>query len=424
MRTEQDYRQQKMAELQFLRAQVGDCRSLSAPREAFTHWVVKSKYALRTRLLTGNLAGLESLSETNFNNQEELYVGNFQLTSRYQRYDLRAMLQNPLSEIYRITQSKFRSSGQFTASGMSAISALLTALNSSSRRQDIGILIDPRSYFETICTLQKFFPDIPLFFSAEQVTTPEVLLWADSICPTGHGDLGHHPLLSRIRAVVADTTCWELADGKLHGILESMHPLNLPAILVRSHIKLDSLALEFGRLGSVVFLYHNSLPKGTLSWLGEIAPTTAEACARLGLNFTAQNLLPFHHNEDFHVLNRIRVQAIRENTRHLAAQLKTLLSPSSTTVQSYDHQLFFTIDLGQTERTYINNLGERLAAACREQGLFARFAGSFGFDFHAVDAYLDYVSRHILLRISPSDAPEPEIVRLGNVIAHFLEALR
>ncbi|MFL5785523.1 MAG: hypothetical protein ACJ76H_12985, partial [Bacteriovoracaceae bacterium] len=54
--------------------------------------------------------------------------------------------------------------------------------------------------------------------------------------------------------VVVDSTCWEMQSPEMKTVLLEIKKRNVPAFIIRSHIKLDALGAEYGLLGSIVYL--------------------------------------------------------------------------------------------------------------------------------------------------------------------------
>jgi hypothetical protein len=55
--------------------------------------------------------------------------------------------------------------------------------------------------------------------------------------------------------IVFDTTCFSSGSGRIARALGWAQSATIPIVLLRSHTKLDSLGVEYGRLGSAVFAH-------------------------------------------------------------------------------------------------------------------------------------------------------------------------
>jgi len=55
--------------------------------------------------------------------------------------------------------------------------------------------------------------------------------------------------------LVFDTTCFAGGSGRIRRVLQWAQQGNIPAVMVRSHNKMDSLGAEYGRLGSASFVH-------------------------------------------------------------------------------------------------------------------------------------------------------------------------
>ena len=99
-------------------------------------------------------------------------------------------------------------------------------------------------------------------------------------------------------------------------------------------------------------------------------------------------------------------------TRTLAWQL------GRSAVRQYRHGLFAGLvppcSWGQGEA--IQEAGQ-LAAALADSGLPVRHAGSFGFDFVAIEGYFDTAVERYLLRIAAADLPKAISARISEGIA-------
>ena len=60
--------------------------------------------------------------------------------------------------------------------------------------------------------------------------------------------------------IVFDTTCLSSYSGRVRRVVTWARRAKTPVILVRSHTKLNSLGIEYGRLGSAMFLSFPDMP--------------------------------------------------------------------------------------------------------------------------------------------------------------------
>jgi hypothetical protein len=106
------------------------------------------------------------------------------------------------------------------------------------------------------------------------------------------------------------------------------------------------------------------------------------------------------------------------NTRRLARRLRgSILGPGVTL---YQHGLYATIAPRTPLR--IRDVKRAVTALCTalsDEGLPAQHAGSFGFDFAAIEWFRDPVSRRNVMRIAPGDLPAAMIDRLADGIVEW-----
>jgi hypothetical protein len=186
---------------------------------------------------------------------------------------------------------------------------------------------------------------------------------------------------------------------------------------VRSHAKLDCLGIEYGRLGSVVIVAPlQDILGGRLKWLSSLTRETNESIRLLGAAPIPANVPPFAAGRAFERCTVQRIAAIIRNNRRIARLLSDRLG--ATQVVSFQHGLYFT--LKPTGNPSVRDATNLAASLCRElvsSGLPVAHAGSFGFDFVAIEWFADSWSACNAIRIAAPDLPFPFIDRIAEGIA-------
>ncbi len=376
--------------------------------------VIAAKAALRAELIAREALAHPGLTETDWTKRGRHRVGCFRLSYGYARYDL--TIDGP--PIYPNLAARCGDGALrrvYCSSGMGAISATLLAL--ARHRPGLRLLALRGSYFETRHLLDEFLPALPLTL----VDGPKALratltsadepaaLWLDSyVAPNWHRldrlDLPRAPYL-----LLVDSTCWSRRSRRTEALANWALRRRVPLVLLRSHLKLDSLGMEYGRLGSAVFL---GFPDDIL------ADTCRDVARTLGVGALPLLLPPFQGDARFQELSDQRLARLQENCRWLVARLRRSL-PSR--IGAYHHGLFLTLDpnAGQQAPPDIDSmtdLAEDLARHLRSRGLPAGHSGSFGFDFLAVDEYIEAMGERPVIRLALADLPGEAMERLYGAV--------
>ena len=177
-------------------------------------------------------------------------------------------------------------------------------------------------------------------------------------------------------------------------------------VLVRSHTKLDSLGVEYGRLGSAVFVgCKGCLATATQEWLKNLVEHTRKAVRLFGGAALPAHFPPYVGTGAYRLLTDKRVAAILRNSRRMARYFSSRLAGSLAQLH-FAHGLYVTLaprrmlDENQTKQ-----IAADLCSALSKLGLPLRHAGSFGFDFGAAEWFHDSTSDRNLVRIAVPDLP-------------------
>ena len=175
----------------------------------------------------------------------------------------------------------------YTASGMAAISALLMALRPVFSEADFITL--PNAYGETTELIDSHVRHLkPVVTSAslEEVRErhglrPRILSF-DSSTSSGVFEALLNCVRPSLDLIVFDTTCFSGGSGRIRRVMNWAGRAAIPVVLLRSHTKLDSLGVEYGRLGSVIFPTCSGLSQGQKTLLKKLSAETKNSVRLFG----------------------------------------------------------------------------------------------------------------------------------------------
>ena len=376
--------------------------------------VVERKFRLAAALRSERALIDWDITETHWSNTQSMQIGPFEASYGYRRADL-SVRGPPYYDALRTVPDRDVVQTFYTSAGMSAISALLVALGRVS--ETVRLAIVPGSYKETLEAAEAYVPGLRI--EAAEVTSAAPIdtrstgratrvLLVDSCVPKGWFRPETLPPPESLDLIVFDTTCFSADSGRIGRVLRWARRLGIPIVLVRSHTKLDSLGIEFGRLGSAVFVASaETAAARRLSWFRELAREMQDAVRLFGAAAVPAHLCPFVGNERYRQLNRRRIAATIRNGRRMTRRLASSLD-GHLRVTAYQHGLFLTLRAATAwTEDHVKHMAARLAAEMTAKSLPLRHAGSFGFDFLAAEVSFDTRTSQHVLRISSSDVPPP-----------------
>jgi hypothetical protein len=186
-------------------------------------------------------------------------------------------------------------------------------------------------------------------------------------------------------------------------------------VLVRSHTKLDSLGLEYGRLGSALFVACEKRLMHQLQ-LKDLANETRKAVRLFGGAALPAHFPPYVGTKAYRDLTNKRVAAILRNSRRTAQYFASALAGSLAELH-FAHGLYVT--LTPKRRLNENQTKQMAADLCRDlrkAGLQLRHAGSF---FGAAEWFHDQTRNRYLVRIAVPDLPTSLWDEVAQAVAQW-----
>jgi hypothetical protein len=368
--------------------------------------VIEQKFQLAAALKAEYALHDWALTETAWAHQGRLRAGPFEFSYDYQRADLE--VRGP--SFYRFDSSTAANETIYTSSGMAAISALLLA--SMRLMSEADILVLPGSYGESLELIESYARQLRLVLLKsfpEEVASrpgrPRILL-LDSCTSAAAFEATLHCVRPHLDLVIFDTTCFSGGSGRIRRVLSWARHWKIPIVLARSHTKLDSLGLEYGRLGSAVFVVcEKRVATAKQEWLENLAREMRNAVRLFGGAALPAHFPPYVGTKAYRVLTDRRVAAILRNSRQTARYFASAL-PGSSAELHFAHGLYVTLAPKRAlDEKHTKQMAADLCGDLRKAGLPLRHAGSFGFDFGAAEWFHDTTRNRYLVRIAVPDLP-------------------
>jgi hypothetical protein len=404
METLEAYLDRKHKELTLLNGFLGAPLALRHPASVVD--VIEQKFKLAAALKAEHALHYWALTETAWAHQGRLRAGAFEFNYDYQRADLD--VRGP--SFYQFDRSAAANQTIYTSSGMAAISALLLACVRVMVEADILAL--PGSYGETVELIESHVRQLRLVRLktspgevASRAGRLRILLF-DSCTPAAAFEATLHCARPQLDLVIFDTTCFSSGSGRIRRVVSWARRWEIPVVLVRSHTKLDSLGLEYGRLGSAVFVACDKrVATAKRQRLQDLAGEMRNAVRLFGGAALPAHFPPYVGTKAYRALTARRVAAILRNGRRTARYFAAALSGSSAELH-FSHGLYVTLapkrllDEKQTKQ-----MATDLCDDLTKAELPLRHAGSFGFDFGAAEWFRDTTRNRYVVRIAVPDLP-------------------
>jgi hypothetical protein len=404
MESTQMYLDRKYEELVLLRSFLSAPSKMRYPKSVAE--VIEQKFHFSAALKAEHALRDWAQTETAWTRSAWPRSGPFEFRYDYQRADLE--VRGP--SFYALDKT-VPAEIIYTSSGMAAISALLmaTALVLS----EAEILLLPHTYVETIELIDshaRHLKPVTLAKSPAEIISrgsrrPRILL-LDSCTLAAAFDATLECASASVDLVIFDTTCFSSGSGRIARVLRWARRAALPLVLVRSHTKLDSLGVEYGRLGSALFVgSRDESDRTEQKFLQSLSFEMRKAVRLFGCAALPAHFPPYVGAPAYRTLTDRRVAAMLRNNRRTARLFSTMLAGLSAELH-YAHGLYVTLACSRRlDENKVREVTAELCAGLDRTGLPLRHAGSFGFDFGAAEWGRDRSRDRYVVRIAVPDLP-------------------
>jgi hypothetical protein len=324
-------------------------------------------------------------------------IGGLRFNYDYQRVRFQVLNKDPGKIFY----PSFKASGlqqhiYLVQSCQAAVTQLLEAAKRS--YGDLKIWHPFHAYHETL----RYFSSFGWEAGKEKISQNNLLL-LDSSTFRDEDDIYSIKVTSKTKAVIFDTTCLDRTDPEIHKIIKHFTNQDVPVILMRSSLKLDSLGMEFGRFGHVLFICDKTNKK-----FSEFMDTYHELNPFFGNNISSRQIYPFLNDKSFQKLNSLWVNRVQTSNaifrEKLESELHSLGHDEST--WTFAHNLFLWLQLfGPLEKS--NDVIKSITQQLLFSGVPLIATSSFPWDGIALTAFystpIEGPMRKRVLRISFGD---------------------
>jgi hypothetical protein len=403
METVETYLARKYEELELLNRFLSNPICIRPPRSVCE--VIERKFHLGAALKAEHALQEWALTETAWAHSGRLHSGPFDFKYDYQRADLEVR-----GPSFYSTENGADGQVIYAGSGMAAISALLMASASVFTEADIFVGAD--SYAETIefiDTYAKHLQRVEIGRSVEKSApgrSQARILLIDSCTPASAFETTVRSARESFNLIIFDTTCFAGGSGRIGRVLRCARDAMIPIVMVRSHNKLDSLGIEYGRLGSAVFIDSaDQISAAKPRLLPRLLEETRKALRLFGGAALPAHFPPYVGGIGYRALTDRRVALMLQNGRRTTRFLSTRL-PGLTGELHYSHGLYITLATARPlDEKETRDTAEEMCSDLSRVGLALRHAGSFGFDFGAAEWCRDRSRDRYLVRLAVPDLP-------------------
>lgn len=420
METLEDYLLRKNEELELLNGHLDNRVKLWQPRSVDE--VIEQKFHLAAALKAEHDLHGWALTETAWTDSRRPRSSTFEFRYDYQRADLEVR-----GPSFYAFEELADAETIYTASGMAAISALLMAFRPTFCEADFITL--PNAYGETaelidghVGHLKRI--EISASFDeirARQGTRPRILSF-DSSVSSGIFEALLKCVRPRLDLIVFDTTCFSGESGRIRRVMNWAHRAAIPVVLLRSHTKLDSLGVEYGRLGSAIFPNCRGLSERHNILVNRLSAETKNAVRLFGGAAIPAHFPPFVGNPTYRLLTSKRIGALLKNGKRMRRHFEQSLSAFAAEFH-FAHGLYLTLASAQLDdEKAAREIVAEMCAELKGSGLPMRHAGSFGFDFAAAEWAQDRTGDRYVVRLAAADLPTPIWDEIVAAVAAWWDA--
>jgi len=377
-------------------------RPLALERARSVAEVIDGKFRIAGALRAERSMESWAITETARPEVQRWRVGAYRFSFGYQRADLK-VAGPPIYPALDVDDDSLHAETVYTSAGMSAIASLMAAL--VHLRGQVRVIAAEGCYGETRELLESLAPRVTLDELRDGAThgarsgDETTVLLVDASVSAGFTD---YRAYSRddVDLVIFDTTCFWRDASRTRAAIRWATRCRLPLALVRSHAKLDALGIEYGRLGSIVLAWNGR--DDAHAWMPALFQAVDAAVRLYGAAALPAHFPPFAGTADYDRCSVARTAAIVRATRRMVRRLGAALPG----VHAYQHGLYLALVPGGEFK--IRNAKRAAATLCdalSKEGHPVKHAGSFGFDFIAMEWFPEPTLKRHAIRVTGADLP-------------------